>query len=170
MFAKNQHSPSMCFRSVVLLHSADEGSEKRVLRCACFSEIMRTLLIGRGASVTCWHAHKKELFRQVSFSRPSTVCYVLVCVCVSCVCHFAFLHVGRHLLLSKCTHKQILPYHCDIVSAKQNNLMRFFHCWCLSQSVFTQSGALLSPWCVWYIPSSVWMSWVTLVHVKWGAI
>lgn len=34
-------------RCVVLPHSADEASEKRVLRRACFSEIMRTRLIDR---------------------------------------------------------------------------------------------------------------------------
>lgn len=39
---------SVHFRCVVLLHSADEVSEKMVLRLTWFSEIMRILLIGWG--------------------------------------------------------------------------------------------------------------------------
>lgn len=89
----------MCFRSVVLLYSADEGSEKRVLRCACFSEIMRTLLIGRGESATRWHAHKNSCFDKSHSAAPLWfhMCWY-ECVVCACVCCFAFLHVGKDTL------------------------------------------------------------------------
>lgn len=55
---------SKCFRCVVLLHSADEASEKRVLRWARFSELLRTLLIDREhLSHFDTLTYKKRLFR-----------------------------------------------------------------------------------------------------------
>lgn len=94
------------FRCVVLLHSADEGSEKRVLRCACFSEIMRTSLI---ASMHLYHFDtltNNSCFERLHSADP---CGLLRAVmCVSVVGRFAFLHVGEDTLFSsKCTHKQI---------------------------------------------------------------
>lgn len=113
------------FRCVVLLHSADEASEKRVLRFTWFSEIMRILLIGWG------HLQDVDtLTNNVCFDkRRSTVpCGLDVCV----FCCIGFLHV-LHARISRS-----VPSH-DIVSAKQNNRLRFFHCCCLSQGGLSSS-------------------------------
>lgn len=103
MFAQKKQlsPPARQASAVVLQHSADEGSEKRVLRCARFSEIMRTLLIG-WEHLTFRHAHKYGCFWQAA----RVVCNVSVmymcdtlpfCVLVETLCS-VHAHISRSAL------------------------------------------------------------------------
>lgn len=143
--------PQWCF--VFLLGSADEHLGKRALRCASFSEIIWSSLIAWGHLKHSDTLTNNGCFEASAHRLPCAVCYVLIghaCPCCLSLFLFPMLRIDT-VYWTTCAREHICAIACDIVSAKQNNHLRFFNCWFLSLS------ACQPPWCAWSILCKGWM-------------